>query len=57
MVARSQALEIIFEEQRKKNNEKINKKKNKLFNLQNMFFFFWTPLTFKSHNFFISYSF
>jgi len=33
------ALEIIFEVQRKSSILKTNKKKNKLFNLQNMFFF------------------
>jgi len=41
-----QALEIIFEVQRKMSNGKIAEKK-KLFNLQNMIFFFffslWTP--------------
>jgi hypothetical protein len=44
-----QAVEIIFEMQRKRSN---NNKKNKLFNLQNAFFFFfsflWTPPTFKA---------
>jgi hypothetical protein len=43
-----QALEIIFEMQKKRSNEKIRKKK-KLFNLQNtffLFFFLWTPFTF-----------
>jgi hypothetical protein len=46
-----QALEIILGVQRKKGNEKNNKKKNKLFNLQNVFFFpsLWT-LTFKPNN-------
>jgi hypothetical protein len=39
MGALPQALEIIFEVQRKKNNDKSNKKKNKHFNLQNVFFF------------------
>jgi hypothetical protein len=63
MGALPQALEIIFEVQRKTSDENNNKKKNKLFNLQNMFFFFfffpslWTPPTFKSYNFLISYSF
>ncbi len=38
MGALPQALEIIFEVQRKTNNEKTNKKKNKHFNLQNVFF-------------------
>jgi dipeptide/tripeptide permease len=44
-----QALEIVFEVQRKRSNEKNKKKKNKLFNLQNAFFvsfLFWTPPTF-----------
>ncbi len=40
---------------------KNSKKKNKLSNLQTMFFFsfssLWTPLTFKAYNFFISCSF
>jgi hypothetical protein len=62
MGALPQALEIIFEVQRKRINEKITKRKNKLSNLENMFFFFlfsslWTLLTFKLHNFLISYSF
>ncbi len=35
----SQALEIIFEVQRKRSDEKIIRKKKKLFNLKNMFFF------------------
>jgi hypothetical protein len=62
MGALPEALEIIFEVQRKRNNEK-NNKKNKLFKLQDGFSFFlfppffWTPLTLKPHNFFISYSF
>jgi len=34
-----QALEIVFEVQRKRSNEKIMKKKQKLSNLQNAFFF------------------
>jgi hypothetical protein len=34
-----QALEIIFEVQRERSNEKNSKKKNKLFNSQNVFFF------------------
>jgi len=36
-----QALKIIFEVQRKKNNEKITRKKKSFFNLQNAFFFSW----------------
>jgi hypothetical protein len=34
-----EALEILFEVQRKRNNEKISKKKNKLSNSKNMIFF------------------
>jgi hypothetical protein len=56
-----QALEIIFEAQRKRNNEKNSKKKSKLSNLQNVGFFFysflWTPPSFKASNFLISCSF
>jgi hypothetical protein len=56
-----QALEITFEVQRKKNNEKITRRNNKLSNLQKLFFFLfsslWTPPTFKPNNFLISYSF
>jgi len=38
-----QALEIIYEVQRKRSNLKKNNKINKCFNVQNMFFFpFWT---------------
>jgi hypothetical protein len=46
-----QALDIILGVQRKRGNDKNNKKKNKLFNLQNAFFFssLWTP-TFKPNN-------
>jgi hypothetical protein len=59
MTSQPQALEIIFEMQGQKSNEKITRKK-KLFNLQNTIFFspsLWTPLIFKPHNFLISYSF
>jgi hypothetical protein len=62
MGALPEALEIIFEVQRKRNNEK-NNTKNKLSNLQDGFSFFlfapffWTSLTLKPHNFLISYSF
>jgi hypothetical protein len=56
MKALPQALEIIFEVQMKRNNEKKT-----FFNLQNALIFIFsslqTPLTFKPHNFFISYSF
>ncbi len=55
-----QALEIIFEVQRKKINEKLTRKK-KAFQLKIYLFFFlsslWTPLIFKPRNFLISYSF
>jgi hypothetical protein len=44
-----QALEITFEVQTKKNNEKITRRNNKLSNLQKVFFFLlsslWTPPT------------
>jgi hypothetical protein len=36
-----QALEIIFEVQRKRSNGKIARRENKLFNLQNAFFCFF----------------
>jgi hypothetical protein len=55
-----QALEIAFEMQRKKSNEKITKKKKKSFPTYKTCFLFsslWTPLIFKLHNFLISYSF
>jgi len=52
MDALPQALETIFEAQRKRRNEK---KKKKLSTVQNAFFSsLWTPLTFKPHNFLIS---
>jgi hypothetical protein len=38
-----QAVEIIFEVQRKRIKEKMTREKNKLSNLQNMFFFFFGP--------------
>jgi hypothetical protein len=44
MVAWPQALEVIFEAQRKKNNEKITRRKKQHFNLQNMFFSSFEPL-------------
>jgi hypothetical protein len=37
-----QTLEVIFEMQRKRRNEKKNKKENKIFNLQNMCVFFFS---------------
>jgi hypothetical protein len=52
----SEALEIIFEVQTKRSNEKITRK-NKLFNLQNTFFSIFFSLTFKPHNFFIFFHF
>jgi hypothetical protein len=61
MGALPQALQIIFEVQTKRSNEKNNKKKNELFNLQNTFYFYfsslWTPLTFKPHNLFYFFHF
>jgi len=58
----SQALEIIFEVQRKRRDKKITTRKNKLSNLQNTIFFpsssyVWSTLTFKPYNFLIHYSF
>jgi hypothetical protein len=55
----SQALEIIFEEQRKRFMKKYQKEKYAFQFMKPVFFLFpslWTPLTFKSHNFLISYS-
>jgi hypothetical protein len=51
MGALPQALEIIFEVQRKRSNEKITRRKNKLSNLQNVcvrvfFFLLFVPLLF-----------
>jgi hypothetical protein len=57
-----QALEIIFEMQRKRSNEKIIRKK-KVFSTYKMYYLFiyflfsLDPLTFKPHNFIIFYSF
>jgi hypothetical protein len=58
MGALLQALEISFEMQKKKGNEKITRKKN-LFQLAKCIFFpsLWTFLIFKPHNFPIFYSF
>jgi hypothetical protein len=42
MGALLQALQIIFEVQSKRSNEKINNKKNKLFNLQNAILFYFS---------------
>jgi hypothetical protein len=55
----AQTLEIVFKVQRKRRNEKNNKKENKFYNLQNIFFFpsLRTTPNFKSHNFLIFYSF
>jgi len=61
MGALLQALEIIFEVQRKRSNEKNNKKKISFLTYKMRFFFlffsFWNPPTFKPRNFLISYSF
>jgi hypothetical protein len=60
MTGQPQALEIMFEMQRKKSNENITRKK-KAFQLTKHDFFFSsflsTPLIFKPHNFLLSYSF
>ncbi len=54
-----QVLEIIFQVQRKRTNEKLTQ--NKLSKIQNAFFSLflslWIPPTFKPHNFLISYLF
>jgi len=56
-----QALEIIFEVQKKRSNEKITRRKMSLPTYKMHFYFYfsslWTPPTFKPHNFLISYSF
>jgi hypothetical protein len=55
-----QALEIIFEVQRKRDNKKITRKEIKFPTYKTHFFHFsslWTPPTFKPHNFLILYSF
>jgi hypothetical protein len=48
MKALPQALEIIFEVQMKRNNEKIIRKKISFFNLQNAFIFIFIFLLFKA---------
>jgi hypothetical protein len=61
MKALPQALEIIFEVQKKRSIGKIARRKKKAFQLtKHIFFFFsslWTPRTFKASNFLISCSF
>jgi hypothetical protein len=56
-----QVLEIIFEVQRKMSNEKIIRREINFLTYKTRFFPFffslWTLLTFKPHNFLISYSF
>jgi hypothetical protein len=52
-----QALENIFEIQRKMSNEKITRKKKTFQLTKKTFFFLWIPPIFKPHNFLISYSF
>jgi len=55
-----QALEIIFEMQRKKSNEKFKKRKISFSLTKHNFLIFsslWNPPIFKPHNFLISYSF
>jgi hypothetical protein len=57
MRALPQALEIIFEVQRKGNNEKIARRKISFSSYKTFFFLFsslWTPSTFKASNFPIS---
>jgi len=60
MGALSQSLEIIFELQRKRNNEKITRRKIKFSSYKTRLFplsSLCTPPTFKPHNFLISYLF
>jgi hypothetical protein len=55
-----QGLEIIFEVQKKKSNEKITRREINFLIYKTCFFpffFLWTPPIFKPHNFIISYSF
>jgi hypothetical protein len=52
-----QVLEIIFEMQRKMNNEKITRKEINFPTYKARFISLWTFPTFKPHNFFIYYSF
>jgi hypothetical protein len=52
-----QALEIIFEVQRKRNNEKIARRKISFSTYKNILFFFAITLTFKASNFLIFSSF
>ncbi len=51
-----QALEIIFGVQRKKINEKITRRKMSFPRKKIDFVLFWTSLSFKPHNFLVSYS-
>ncbi len=48
-----QTFKIIFEVQRKMSNEKITKREISFPTYKTCFSPFWTPLTFKPHNFFI----
>jgi hypothetical protein len=60
MGALPQALEIIFEVQGKRSNEKITRKKKSFPTYKTHFFLFYfllTPPTFKPHNFHVSFSF
>jgi hypothetical protein len=52
-----QVLEIIFEVQRKMNNEKITRRERSFKLTKHVFFSLWTPPTFKPHNFLIFNSF
>ncbi len=56
MVVLPQDLKIIFEVQRKMNNQKITIKERSFPTYKTRFFPPWTPPTFKPHNFLISYS-
>jgi len=50
-----QVLEIIFEVQMKRSNEKITRKKKAFQHIEKHFFFFFLFTLLKSHNFFICY--
>jgi len=59
MEALSQALEIIFEVQIKRSNEKITRRKISFSTYKTFFFLppFWTLIIFKPDNFLISFAF
>jgi len=52
-----EVLEIIFEMQRKMNNEKVTRREISFPTYKTFFFPLWTLPIFKPHNFLISYSF